>query len=126
MLYLNLEIHIFFYKKSKTYSLFFPLPWSGSELLFIVSLLYLLYLYDTWLAQETLKYLQCVILVWKASLSRVLGDFTDGPVVKTLPSNAGGMCLIPGQRAKTSHALQPKNIKQKPYCNKFNKDFKRF
>ena len=54
-----------------------------------------------------------------------MGDFTDGPVVKTLPSNAGGTGLIPGQRAKTSHASQPKNIKQKPYCNKFNKDVKK-
>ena len=36
-------------------------------------------------------------------------DFPGGPVVKTLPSNAGGAGLIPGQRAKISHALGPKN-----------------
>ena len=33
---------------------------------------------------------------------------------------------MPGQGAKTPHALQPKNqnIKHKQYCYKFNKDFK--
>ena len=37
----------------------------------------------------------------------------------------GGMGPIPGQRAKMPCASQPKNknIKQKQYCNKFNKDF---
>ena len=47
-------------------------------------------------------------------------------MAKTLPSNAEGVGLIPGRRAKISHALQPKNqnIKQKQYCNKFKKDFK--
>ena len=36
------------------------------------------------------------------------------------------MGSIPGQRAKIPHASQPENqdIKQKQYCNKFNKDFK--
>ena len=47
-------------------------------------------------------------------------------MVKTLPSNAEGVGLIPGQGAKIPHASQPKNqnIKQKQYCNNFNKDFK--
>ena len=47
-------------------------------------------------------------------------------MVKTLPSNAGGVGSIPGWGAKIPHASQPKNqnIKQKQYCNKFNKDFK--
>ena len=47
-----------------------------------------------------------------------------GPVVKTLPSNAGDAGLIPGWGAEMPHASQPKNqnIKQKQYCNKFNKD----
>ena len=54
------------------------------------------------------------------------GDFTGSPVVKTSPSNAGGVGSIPGRVAKVPHALRPKNqnIKQKQYCNKFNKDFK--
>ena len=54
-----------------------------------------------------------------------LWDFPGGPVVKTLPSSVGGAGLIPGQGAKIPHALQPKkqNIKQKQYCNRFNKDF---
>ena len=45
----------------------------------------------------------------------VFGDFPGGPVVKTLPSNAGGMDSIPDWGAKIPHALQPKNqhIKQK-------------
>ena len=48
------------------------------------------------------------------------------PVVKTSPSNAGSAGLIPGWGARFPHALMPKNqnIKQKQYCNKFNKDFK--
>ena len=50
-------------------------------------------------------------------------DFPGGPVVKTSPSNAGGVGSKLGQRAKISHALQPKNqdTKQKQYCNKFRK-----
>ena len=54
------------------------------------------------------------------------GDFPGSPVVKTSPSNAGGEGSIPGWGAKIPHALGPKNqhIKQKQYCNKFNKDFK--
>ena len=53
-------------------------------------------------------------------------DFPSGPVVQTLPSNAGGVGLIPAQGAKIPHASWPKNqdIKEKQYCNKFNKDFK--
>ena len=49
--------------------------------------------------------------------------FSGSPVVKTLPSNAGGAELIPDQGTKIPHALWPKNqnIKQKQYCNKFNK-----
>ena len=56
-----------------------------------------------------------------------LRDFPGGPVVKTSPSNAGSAGLIPGQGAKILHALRPKNqnIKQKQYCNKFNKDLKK-
>ena len=53
-------------------------------------------------------------------------DFLGAPVVKTLPSNAEDEGSIPGQGAKTPHASQKKNqnIKQKQYCNKFNKYFK--
>ena len=45
---------------------------------------------------------------------------------KTLPSNVGGAGSIPGRGAKILHASLPKNqnIKQKQYCNKFNKNFK--
>ena len=54
-------------------------------------------------------------------------DFPGGPVVKTSPSSLGGVgSVVPRRGAKIPHALQPKhqNIKQKQYCNKFNKDFK--
>ena len=53
-------------------------------------------------------------------------DFPGGPVVKTSPSNAGGVGLIPGRGAKIPYASRPKNqnMKQKQYCDKFNKDFK--
>ena len=39
---------------------------------------------------------------------------------------AGGAGSIPGQGAKILHALRLKNenMKQKQYCNNFNKDFK--
>ena len=48
------------------------------------------------------------------------------PVVKTSPSNAGGVGSIPVQGAKIPHASRPKNqnIKHKQYCNKFNEDLK--
>ena len=40
------------------------------------------------------------------------------------PSSTEGAALIPGQGAKIPHAVRPRNqnIKQKQYCNKFNKD----
>ena len=55
-------------------------------------------------------------------------DFPGGPVVKTSPSNAEGAGSIPDQGAKIPHASWPKNqnIKQKQYCNKFHKDFKKW
>ena len=37
------------------------------------------------------------------------GDFAGGPVVKTLPSNAGGAGSIPGWGAKIPQASRPKN-----------------
>ena len=48
------------------------------------------------------------------------------PAIKILSSSARGVGLTPGWGAKIPHALQPRiqNIKQKQYCNKFNKDFK--
>ena len=53
-------------------------------------------------------------------------NFPGSPVVKTSPSNAGSASLIPGQRTKIPYASQPKkqSVKEKDYCNKFNKDFK--
>ena len=40
-------------------------------------------------------------------------DFPSGPVVKTLPSNAGNARCITGQGARIPHALWPKNQKVK-------------
>ena len=53
-------------------------------------------------------------------------DFSGSPAVKTLSSHAADAGSIPGQGAKIPHTSWPKNknIKQKEYCNKFNKDFK--
>ena len=61
--------------------------------------------------------------------SKLDGSFSGGPVVKTSPSNTGGVDSISDQEAKILYALQPKNkqtknVKQKQYCNKINKDFK--
>ena len=53
-------------------------------------------------------------------------DFSGYPVVRILPSKAESSGLIPGRGTKLPHASRPKknqNIKQKQYCNKFNKDF---
>ena len=73
----------------------------------------------------------CAILITLMRLSPSInspmyGDFPGGPVVKTSPSKAGGVGSIPGQGFKIPHASWPENqnIKQKQYCNKFNKDFK--
>ena len=44
----------------------------------------------------------------KDTIILYLMDFPGSPVVKTLPSNAGGAGLIPGQGAKIPHASQPK------------------
>ena len=55
-----------------------------------------------------------------------LGDFLGDLVIKTLPSNVGGVGLTPSQGAKIRHALCPKNknMKQDLCCNKFGKVFK--
>ena len=47
-------------------------------------------------------------------------NFPGGPVLKTLPSNVGDVGLIPGQGATKNQ-----NIKQKQYCNQFNKGFQK-
>ena len=56
-----------------------------------------------------------------------LGDFPGGAVVKTLPSNAGGVGSILGREAKIPRARGQKkqNTKQKQCCNRFDKDFKK-
>ena len=59
-------------------------------------------------------------------VNMVWGDFTGGSVIKNPPSSARRARMTPGQGTKIPHASRPKhqNIKQKQYCNKFNKDFK--
>ena len=72
----------------------------------------------------TSKCLSKRVNLWKLDFkANSIGDFPGDPVVKTLPSNAGGAGSIPG---KIPHASWPKNqnTKEKRYCNKFNKDFK--
>ena len=55
----------------------------------------------------------------------LLGNFPGIPVVKTSPSSSGSVGSFPDQEARILHALWPENqnIKEKQYCNKFNKDF---
>ena len=50
------------------------------------------------------------------------GAFPGGPVVKTVPSNAGSAGSVPHGGTKIPQSLEPKhqNIKQQ-YCNKFKK-----
>ena len=58
-------------------------------------------------------------------------DFPGHPEVRTSLSNTGCEGSIPGQGAKISYTLWQKkknknqNMKQRQYCNKFNKDFKK-
>ena len=54
------------------------------------------------------------------------GNFPGGLVVKISISNAGSAGSILSKGTRVPHASWPKtqNIKQKQYCNKFNKDFK--
>ena len=54
-------------------------------------------------------------------------DFPRGPVAKTSLSNTGNVGSILGQGVKIPTCLWAKkqNIKQKQYCNKFKKDFKK-
>ena len=77
------------------------------------------------LIKKIIKYWTHLYLV-NCKLKWQARDFPGGPVVKTLPSNAGCVGSIPDPGAKIPHALGPKNqnIKQKQYCKKFNKDFK--
>ena len=67
---------------------------------------------------------QILLITWLTFKNAKTGDFLGGPVVNTLPSNAGGMGSIPGPGAKIPYASKKQNIKQKQYCNKFNEDFK--
>ena len=72
------------------------------------------------------KYLFLLVTIPHTSYKKIsTGYFPGGPVVRTLPSNAGDGGSIPGWGAKIPHVPWPKNqnIKQKEYCNKFNKDF---
>ena len=73
-----------------------------------------------------IPFLTSVCFYLSSSFKIQIRDFPGGPVVKTSPSNAEGVGLIPGWGTKTTHAWNPKskNIKQKQYCNRFNKDFK--
>ena len=58
-------------------------------------------------------------------IRKVFRDLLGVPVVKTLPSNAGGVGSIPIKELK-SHMPRNQNTKtkQKRYCNKYNTDFK--
>ena len=52
-------------------------------------------------------------------------NFPGSPVVKTLHFQCRQYDSVPAWGSKILHATWPKNqnIKQKQYCDKFNKDF---
>ena len=58
--------------------------------------------------------------------STKMRDLPGDPVVKASPTKAVGVGSIPRQRAKIPQASCPENqnIRQRQYCNKFNKDLK--
>ena len=65
----------------------------------------------------------------RGNLKQPAWNFLGGPVVKTAPSNAGMQFwfLIRELRSHIPHNPPKKkyqSMKQKQYCNKFNKDFK--
>ena len=49
----------------------------------------------------------------KCGMESSFQDFSGGPVVKTLPSNAGGTASIPGRGTKIPHAAQCGQKKKK-------------
>ena len=53
-------------------------------------------------------------------------DFPGGPVVKTLPSNAGGVGSVSSLGATIPHASQPKNPKGKNRSNIVTNSIKTF
>ena len=73
--------------------------------------------------------IMCFSLYFKplSYLNSQCWDFPGSSVVKTSPSNAGGAGSIPGQELR-SHMPRPEsqNMKQKQYCNKFNKVLKKY
>ena len=71
-------------------------------------------------------YIPNIILSTQKCLKVNDWEFPGGSVVKILPSNARGKGLIPSWEVKIPYASQPgkQNIKQKQYCNKFNKSFR--
>ena len=52
------------------------------------------------------------------------GDVPGSPEVKTSPSNAGDVGLIPGQGPRVPRVADPKKqgVEQGQYCDKFTKD----
>ena len=74
---------------------------------------------------------KCQVLLWYIFLFQKQESHNRDfhfpcPVVRILPSNAGGAGSVPGWGSQMPHASQPKNQsgKQKQYCNKFKKTLK--
>ena len=61
----------------------------------------------TWQSEEALGSLSLLIR------ALITWDFLGSPVVKTSPSNAGGVVSIPGWEAKIPHASWPKKPKNR-------------
>ena len=79
---------------------------------------------EAWLGGTAVVRPQSLLLICPITLERVGRDLTflervnsgaipGGPVIKTSPSNAGGMGLIPGQGAKIPHVSWPEKPKHK-------------
>ena len=80
--------------------------------------------YGRLLAKKRPVFPPCICTSWQYSLvsppiKTQYWDFPGGPVVKTLPSRAGGVGSIPGWGAGIPHATQPKsqNIKKNTVIN---------
>ena len=82
------------------------------------------YVDDTTLMEESKEELNSFLMKVKEKSKRfglkLNQEFPGSLVVKTSPSNTGGVGSIPGQGAKIPHASKNQTIKHKKYCNKFN------
>ena len=103
-----------------------PLKWLMTTGYSILQRTHFFFFISNWFSSMRAIIVRAIVLkYWK--IKKKYQDFPGEQVVKTSSSNAEGESLIPGQETNIPHASwskKPKTLKQKQYCNKFNKHFK--